>query len=194
MIRALLPPGADGKGFSFARTNGWYARSVIPAKLAKDETRLRQVLAVLDFLWAPFGSVEDTVCWFGKEGVTYDLKDSFPVPRTDAANANDVVGFAAWTAPFYYHSAVGREPIEEGVAYCEKLVESSVANPAAGVYSATATSSGARMSTLQQEYVNKIVTGRRPVRDLKVYREEWHKRGGDQIISELRRGLEQAAR
>jgi putative aldouronate transport system substrate-binding protein len=191
-MRALLPPGADGKGFAFPRTNGWYARSVIPAKVAKDERRLRQILQVLDFLWAPFGSVEDLVGWFGKEGVTYDLKDGFPVPRADAASANDVIGFAAWTAPFYYHSASGRAPIEAGVAYCEKLVKSSVENPVAGIYSAQAGRNEARMKTLQQEYVNQIVSGRRPLSDLAAYRQEWHQRGGDQIIDELRRGLDKA--
>jgi hypothetical protein len=48
------------------------------------------------------------------------------------------------------------------------------------------------MKTLQQEYVNQIVSGRRPLSDLAAYRQEWHQRGGDQIIDELRRGLDKA--
>ncbi len=188
-IELLVPPGADGKGFTFPISTGWYGRSVIPAKVAKDKQRLHEILQVLDYMWAPFGSVERLMGSFGKKGVTYDMKNGYPVARTDSANANDVVGFESWTAPFYYQSPRGKVAIQHAVDYCEKMVKSGVANPAASVYSPTSTRLSSQMDTLQQDYINQIVTGRRPMSDLKKYRQAWHSRGGDQIIGELKRGL-----
>lgn len=191
-IQLLVPPGQDGKGFTFPISTGWYGRSVIPAKAAKDPKRLHEILQVIDYMWAPFGSVERLIGSFGKEGVTYDMKNGYPVARTDSANANDVVGFESWTAPFYYQSPRGKKAIQTAITYCEAMVKSGVANPVASVYSPTSARLSSQMKTLQQDYINQIVTGRRPMSDLKKYRQAWHQRGGDQIISELKRGLHQA--
>lgn len=186
----LVPPGDGGKGFAVPRSSGWYARSVIPAKVAKDEKRLHEVLSVIDYLWAPYGSKELAIVWWGKQGSTYDVKHGIPEVRTSGKYANDVTGFSAWTAPFFYQSPEGRAPIQRAVSYCEKMVKSSVANPCANIFSPTQNRLDAQMTNLQQDYVNQIVTGRRPMSDLKKYRSEWHKRGGDQMMREYRKGLE----
>jgi len=191
-VQLLVPPGEGGKGFTFPVSTGWYGRSVIPAKVAKDAKRLHEILQVLDYMWAPFGSQERLVGSFGTRGVTFDMKNSYPVARTDSGNANDVIGFESWTAPFYYQSPRGKVAIQKAVSYCETMVKSGVANPMASVYSPTSTRLSSAMDTLQQDYINQIVTGRRPLSDLKKYRQAWRQRGGDTIISELKRGLQQA--
>ncbi len=190
-IRAITPPGKDGK-FTFPRTSGWWARTVIPASVGKDRKRLEEVLSVIDYLWAAYGSVERMIGSFGKEGVTYDRdKTGAPLPRSEGAMANDVIGFSSWTAPFYYYSVGGEKPIRDAVAYCEKMVQNSVPNPAAGLFSATASRQSGVLETLEKDYVNQIVTGRKPVSALAEYRAQWHKRAGDQIISELTKALDE---
>jgi putative aldouronate transport system substrate-binding protein len=191
-VQPLVPPGADGKGFAVPRTSGWYGRSVIPAKVGKDDKRLHEILQFIDFLAAPFGSRELATYMWGKDGVTYDLKNNFPVVRATGEIANDVVGFGGISEPFFYQSPGGRPAIERGVTYCEAMVRSSVANPVANIQSPTETRMSAQLTNLQADYINQIVIGRRPMSDLAKYRSEWHKRGGDQINSELRRGLDKS--
>jgi putative aldouronate transport system substrate-binding protein len=190
-VRPLVPPGANG--FAVPATNGLWGRSVIPAKIGKDKNRLHEILQFYNYLAAPVGSKELTTYMWGKENVTYDLKNNFPVIRTKGAIANDVVGFAGLCAPWFYQSPAGRPAIERGVSYCEKMVQSSVGNPVSTIISPTENRLSAQLTNLQQDYINPIVTGRRPMSDLDKYRKEWHRRGGDQIIGEYRRALDKTA-
>ena len=60
-----------------------------------------------------------------------------------------------------------------------------VGNPAGGLDSEAAFSTGDALAAMVLDYEGGIVTGRRPLSDLNELRDRWRKGGGDQMGSEL---------
>ncbi len=68
---------------------------------------------------------------------------------------------------------------------CGNSVARFVGNPAGGLDSETAFSTGDALAAMVLDYEGGIVTGRRPLSDLNELRDRWRKGGGDQMRSEL---------
>ena len=68
---------------------------------------------------------------------------------------------------------------------CGNSVARFVGNPAGGLDSEAAFSTGDALAAMVLDYEGGIVTGRRPLSDLNELRDRWRKGGGDQMGSEL---------
>ena len=64
----LIPPGFDGGKPAIERSQGFFGMSCIPAKVGKDTGRVKELLRIVDYCTAPFGS--------GKRKVARSVSDS----------------------------------------------------------------------------------------------------------------------
>ena len=184
---AFVPPHYEGDGDGlFGRSTGVFARVAISAQAAQDEERLMMLLDFCNYMRAPFGSEERYFLQHGEEGDYFTRvpgEEPEPVEDTD---------FQAEAAQLVY----GLDPVvynypdaQDAVAVAEQYVNNSEMDPCAGLFSDTETRNAAQLEELYESYINQIIVGNRPMSDLKVFREEWRTRGGDDIRTEFEEAL-----
>jgi putative aldouronate transport system substrate-binding protein len=81
----LVPPGYDGGNPAVERSQGFFGMTCIPTNVGKDTERLKELLRIVDYAQAPFGSEEYTFLRWGVEGVHYDLQNGAPTASITAA-------------------------------------------------------------------------------------------------------------
>jgi len=192
----LVPPGHDGGDIVLQRDAGYWGVVGISAKAAKDPKRLALLLQVCNYWRAPYGSKESLFINSGIEGVNYKFDSAGNmIPLGDDTADNDRAGIQ-WLGCF--NSPTTRIPlaankfVDDYQAKVEKLTAATVPDPTVGLYSKTNTSASAKLGQLATNYQNGIVTGRMPVSDVKKYRDDWRKAGGDQIRKEFQAALDKA--
>jgi hypothetical protein len=73
-VAALVPPGFDGGQSYTYNGTGFGSTAAFPASAAKQQGRVEELLRVLDYYSAPFGSEEYNFLTFGIEGVHHTLQ------------------------------------------------------------------------------------------------------------------------
>jgi len=185
----LVPFGAAGGKGVISPDLGFYCMLSIPASV-KDESRIDELLGVINYLAAPAGSTEYYLVHYGVEGHNYTVKDGVPVPSADPKLAGEsfLSQMSAFNVGFFFPGA----PADEALTcqkYAEQMTECFVADPTVGLDSETSFSKGDALSSIVQDYVNAIVTGRRPVSDVAEMRKRWKANGGDDMRTELETSL-----
>jgi putative aldouronate transport system substrate-binding protein len=192
-IGHLLPVGHDGSAAGIHQRQGIFGIYGIPASVGKDSERLQELLRVLNYTGAPFGSEEFLFMQFGIEGRHY-TKDGAgnPVevaqgPVLDERNLNFLN--QPVEAVTYFPGVPG-----DSVA-AQKLLESAatswIPDPTWGLVSDTNNRKAAALRQIEDDYQFGIITGRRPMSDLAVWRDEWKKGGGEDIRKEFEESLQQ---
>ena len=134
-------PASTAPASWWSRTSPTAARPACPHKLGEDEDRLHQVLDVLDYLSAPYGSEENLFVQNGIEGRHYDFDEhGVPVPITKNATELGVqyVGVDSGATPGAVHP---RHPVGRVVrhGHGECLAQHSIARPLEGLEVASQT-------------------------------------------------------
>lgn len=147
--------------------------------------RIKEVLGVLNYLAAPFGSHEFLLMHYGIEGVDHNLDDKGnPILTTKGK------GDAAMPWPYidmpqnyvYYPNATDFAPSIQGF---EKAILPSVQYDASvGLYSDTFTSKGALLQLGLSDGINGIVKGNSPLTAWDQVLSAWRSKGGDLIRTE----------
>jgi putative aldouronate transport system substrate-binding protein len=187
-LRVMLPPSQDGKSKPqhFLASQGLFATAI---KKASDD-RIKELLGVLDYLSAPFGSQEYNLLKYGVQGVDYDIDQAGNPVQTKK-------GVAESKAPWW---DVGAPPtaifdpnpdIAPILYQADKgLIDIGVANPTAGLFSQTNAQKGAALNQQVTDGLNAIFFGRSPVSALDQVIKDWRAGGGDQIRSEYEQELQ----
>lgn len=188
----LIPPGADGGRGVIMPDLGFYCMLSIPTSV-KEEKRIAELLRVIDYLAAPAGSEEYFLVHYGVEGHNYTVKDDVPIASTDEAVQGEsfLSMLGSFNVGFFFPGA----PEEEALTcqkYAEEMTECFVSDPTAGLDSETSYSKGDALSSIVQDYVNAIVTGRKPVSDLMELRKRWKGNGGDEMREEYEKAIAEA--
>jgi putative aldouronate transport system substrate-binding protein len=152
--------------------------------------RLRQVLRVLNFLAAPFGSQEYTLTHFGIQGVHYAL-DANGNPILNQTGQHDV--------NFLWNSIVGPPPALYNTRSAQfaptlqgderPMLAAGVNDPTVPLYSPTNGSKGGPLNQTLIDGLTDIVAGRRPTADFDQLVTDWRNGGGDQIRHEYEQAL-----
>jgi len=185
----LVPPGFDGGTPAIERSQGFFGMSCIPAKIGKDKERVKELLRVVDYCTAPFGSEEYLFLRWGLPGVHYEMKNGAPIATdlgkaeigslsSDIGRRNDV---------FYYPDAPDDARLMQ--QWCKDQMASGVENPTYGLYSPAAIAKGSELQTLTQDRMIAIITGREPFSSFDTFVKDWRSRGGDQIRMEYQQEL-----
>jgi putative aldouronate transport system substrate-binding protein len=178
-LSALVAPG----GVQF---QDWGGNQITVLKKGSAD-RVQQVLGVLNYLAAPFGSREYLNLTYGVEGVDFNFDSVGNPVYTDVGKNN--VQYIAWQTiisppPVLYDAldanfVKAAHPIETA-AHAQAVTDASV-----GLYSPTNAGKGAALTQTMTDGVNQILFGRAPVDSLDQLVAAWRSGGGDQIRSEL---------
>lgn len=193
-VRTLLPFGADGGKGVYYTTNGTQP-GVVAIKKASPE-RIKELLRVLNFLAAPFGTTEQLLLGYGVEGTDFTFDGNGTPVVTDkgaqelnapfAVPGNRALGGAP---PFLFHArshdftrVVHKD--EEDAAPILLL------DPIQGLYSNTDSTKGAVLRQMIAERIQAILMGRAPMSDYDQLVADWRSQGGDQIRAEYEQALQ----
>lgn len=183
-VEVIVPPGADGGTGAVYPDLGFYCMLSIPATIT-DEARIDEILGVINYLAAPAGSQEYYLSHYGVEGHNYTVEDGQIVNSTDedVTTESFLSMLSSFNLGFYFPGAADDATAAQKVA--EQMSEGFLENPVKTLDSETSFSKGDALSVLTNDYLSAIVTGRRPIADLKEMRDRWKRSGGDQIRTEL---------
>ena len=182
-LTALPPVGFDGdRGVQFQE---WGGNQITVLKKASPE-RIKQVLGVLNYLAAPFGTTEYLNLWYGRPGVDFAFDSQGNPVYTDAGRNN--VQYIAWqtiiSAPPVLYDALDPNFVKVAHPIETAVHELAVSDPTVGLYSATNANKGAKLQQEIWDGVNEVLFGRAALSSLDGIVQNWRQTGGDQIRAE----------
>ncbi|MGH2364463.1 MAG: extracellular solute-binding protein [Chloroflexota bacterium] len=186
-LRPVVPFGHDGgKGVQFLS-----APSVgLTALKQGSPDRIKELLGILNYLAAPFGSEEELLVNYGIKDQDYKL-DSKGNPVVTPKGRTALVPWAGLVrhTPVLYDA---NHPEAAKVAHDSevKAADIGIQSPVVGLYSNTYASKGASLNRTFTDGVNQILYGRTPVSSLDGLISSWRKNGGDQIRAEYEQALQ----
>ena len=153
--------------------------------------RIRELLRILDWLAAPFGSQEDLLLTAGIKDVDYTLDDRGNPVLTDRGNAD--ANNVPWKYTLQHPQVmyIADLPAYAQAAHTAEqlLIPLGVTDPTLGAYSPA---QGAQGTLLQKRFMDdltELLSGQRPVSDYDQLVQDWRDGGGNQIRSELQQAL-----
>lgn len=158
-----------------------------PFKKTDDEGRIRELLGLVNYLSAPFGTAEYMQKAFGSEGDDYTLEDGNYV-ATSSAEA-DVPGLRSALEIMTAGEGVIYNPIASDSEYIygkeKELLEMMMRRPTNGLYSDTSSKKGTELSTRLGDVRNDVIQGRKSLDDFQAAVKEWEEGGGLKILEEF---------
>lgn len=153
--------------------------------------RVKELLRILNWLAAPFGSQEDLLLTSGIKDADYKLDGNGNPILTERGNldANNV--------PWKYvvqHPQVMYTPDISGLSKAQYEAEQAeipvgVADPTLGAYSATFSAKGVTLTKAFMDGVNDVIAGRQPLTVFDTVVKDWQTNGGNQIRTEFVKSL-----
>lgn len=191
-LQPVILPGADGsKGVTYAGP-GYFGLTAISAKAAQDEARFKELLGVLNYLVAPFGSEEATFLMYGIEGVHSEPAEGGGFTLTDQGRADrSALVYPFLSENYFFYPGLPGEA-EFAQKFNEEMAAVAVSNPVRNVFSQTQGDVGAELGQFVTDKYTAFVTGREPIDTFSAFVDEWRSRGGDQIRSEYEEALRTA--
>jgi len=189
-LRMLVPPGFDGgKGVTFNQSGVPYSNG-IPAKVGKDTGRLKDLLRIMDYFGALFGSEEYTFLTFGIRDRDHTINANGSPVLTDQGKAEvNELGNISFPPRVYYFP----EDPPEDTMYLQTVTNDALAegvdDPTLGLYSPTFVAKAAELNQLNIDRKASIITGRDPLSALDTWLKDWRSRGGDMIRAEYQQEL-----
>jgi putative aldouronate transport system substrate-binding protein len=185
-------PAADGGKPAHFFGTGYLGTEVIKKGSAEREMEL---LRILNWLAAPFGSQEDALLTLGIQGVDYNLDASGNPVLTERGNPD------AFYVPWKYvmqHPQVIYAPDIPNYARTlheaeRTLIPLGVQNPTLGYFSPTLVAKGTLLTRAVADGLIEIMTGRRPFSDWDQVVRDWQLNGGNQMRTELQQAMQRAS-
>ncbi len=187
-VTGWVPIGHDGGKPTFFAHQGFFGYTAIPTSKGRDRERVKELLRIMDYFAAPFGSEERLFISNGIEGMHFTRDaDGRPI-RTDLGKAD--IGGIPWVTneiPVCYYDVPG------DAEYMQKLQGDLLANavddPTWNLYAPTNSMRAGELNQLQSDRTVAIVAGREPLSAWDGFLREWRSRGGDQIRKEYQESL-----
>jgi putative aldouronate transport system substrate-binding protein len=186
-VDTMIPFGHDGKAKP-VYDMGYGTVGFTPFKKA-DEGRIRELLALVNYLSAPFGTKEYLQKNFGTAGQQYTL-DANKNPVLNSAGNQQAPGLVSalqiMTAP---ESVIFNPAFPEDTkkihATEQELLKYAMRNPTAGTYSDTSSKVGTKLTAAFRDTIVDIVTGRQKMDAYDGALKRWKSGGGDKMRGEF---------
>lgn len=151
------------------------------------DARIKEVLGVLNFLAAPFGTQEDALLTYGVKDVDYTFDDQGnPVPSPQGLSSTPMPWRNLASPPPATFNPVKSKEFAQLVHPGEQALVAAQAPIAVdGLYSPTDATKGAALAQMLADAELAIVSGRSPVSSWDQTVQDWRAQGGDQIRTEL---------
>lgn len=192
-VVAVGPPGHDGGDPVIHQQGGYFGIAAIPSEVGRDQARVEELLRVINYWCAPFGSEEHTFINYGIEGRHFSYDDrGTPIALDGDRPLTEVAGPSFLVQPLeavFFFPGDDQAAIEAQRSIAE-AVPLSIENPVSSLISETDIRQSAALGQLNDDYLYGIITGRRPISELGAWRDRWRSTGGDQIRKEFESSLE----
>ncbi|MGA7204589.1 MAG: sugar ABC transporter substrate-binding protein, partial [Specibacter sp.] len=158
-----------------------------------DEKRIKEQLALINWLSAPFGTEEYLLKNYGVEGKDFTLdKDGNPILNEDGLkNVPGVVSaLNIMSSPERVNFNPGSPDVTQYIYDTEKkLLEFAWRNPTNGTYSDTNAKVGPKIQKIIRDKTIDIITGRAKVSDFADVLKRWQNEGGNKMREEYQADL-----
>jgi putative aldouronate transport system substrate-binding protein len=149
--------------------------------------RIRELLRILDWLAAPFGTQEDMLLSYGIAGSDFSIDAEGQPKLTPAGTTN--AGYVPWRylSQYPYVQYQADLPSYSSIMFDAETVQvnAGVVDPTLGFYSATNFAKGRLAEMNFRQGAVDIVVGRRPLSDYDQIVTDWRNTGGDQSRKEF---------
>lgn len=185
-----LPPGHDGGKPAMAIGTASYGFGGIPSSV-KDEKKIVELIHIMEYWAAPFGSEEFTFMYKGIEGKMFNYVKGAPVAVSNG-NQNWANGINYLCGPgeinYFYANQPGEA--ERMQHWQEESLDGATADPTQGLYSPAWVQNAASLVKMEQDAFNRIATGAQPMSHLDEVIKTWKRQGGDQARKEFQDALQ----
>jgi putative aldouronate transport system substrate-binding protein len=191
--QAVLPFAAHDSG----KPQHFFGKGYLTTTALKQAPpeRIKELLRIINWLAAPFGSAEDLLLTVGVKDADYtlDAEGNFTPTARSNTDANSVPWkyivqrpqVAYWPGiPDYAKAATDFEKV---------VVPLGVADPTLGYTSATFDARGVQLSQALTDGVTDVLAGRRPLDDFDQLVKDWQNNGRNQMRMELQQAIAAAA-
>jgi putative aldouronate transport system substrate-binding protein len=185
-----IPPGFDGGKPTIPLGSASYGFGAIPSTI-KDDSKIVELLHIMEFIAAPFGSDEFNFIYYGIEGDMFYWDNGAPLRVTNGNQTwSNGLNYLCGTTEinYFYANQPGEAELMQQLQ--ERQIQSSVADPTQGLYSPTWVAQGANLIKMQQDGYNAMVVGNQPLSYLSQLISDWKSQGGDQARKEFQQSLE----
>jgi putative aldouronate transport system substrate-binding protein len=187
-VVAMVPMAHDGGPAIAYKGNGFWGFVAIPSAV-RDEARIQELLGILNYYAAPFGSQENVFLGNGLEGVHHTVQpDGTRVSTEQGQREIQNLTYLATPPTVFFYDRPG------DAVYMQQMIADHMAiaipNPTMTLYSPTSVEQGGELGQLEEDAVNAVITGREPVSALDEMENAWRSRGGDQIRQEYQDALD----
>ncbi|MDE3078174.1 MAG: hypothetical protein KGJ86_22350, partial [Chloroflexota bacterium] len=158
--------------------------------------RVKELLGILDFMVAPFGTQENVLLNYGLKGRDFAL-NSKANPILNKQGHTEVTSFPIWrlsAPPPVIFNPNSTEFAQITHKATSEALAMGVPSPVAGLYSKTLAQKGATLNQKLTDGLNSIIYGRASVSSLDQLVKDWRTGGGDQVRSELEQALQTSAK
>jgi putative aldouronate transport system substrate-binding protein len=187
----IIPPfsARAGQKPQFYLTGGYLGATALK-KASPD--RIKELLGILNYLAAPFGSAEDLLLTSGVNGVDYTLDPKGNPVLTKQGNAD--ANYTPWKY-VTQHPAVIYTPDIPNYAKTlsnaeHTLIPYGVSDPTVGLISPTQITKGAALTQPVADGTVDIIVGRRPLSDWDGLVRDYFTGGGEQIRTEFMNAIQ----
>jgi putative aldouronate transport system substrate-binding protein len=185
-IRLIMPFAHNGGRGRYFFGGGSFGNTFIKKAGA---SRVKELLRVVDYFAAPFGSREYLLITSGVKDIDYTLDDKGnPIPtkrgQADTTLSSGYVGTYVVNCPTPIFDPKYPEYARVVHQQEEQLVPLGVMNPTVGLYSNTNVSKGTTLGQMVNDRLSAIIAGRAPMSDYDNLVRDWRSQGGDQIRQE----------
>lgn len=196
VVDFLVPPVAPGHSLAVAQDPGYWGIVAIAAAAEKDPRRMRELLGVCNYFAAPYGSSEALFLGSGIEGYNFRFGAGHAVEPIDNADATTNLQGLRWlgaNAPSYIALDAKNAKRKDSLLHeLELLTTAAKVDPTVGMYSPTQVSTSAQLTALNEDWRNKVVSGRAPLSAIATWRKQWRANGGDQVRHEFEKAIRNA--
>lgn len=186
MMSFRVPYAADGgKGVH------WQGSAFSVSAIKKGAKNVEELLNVIDYFNAPFGSQEHFDVMFGPEGVTHTIKNGQPVVTKDTDSYRALsTGFIGSGTSTMYASDPNLKPHYERWYKTQKAIEPMmVTDPTMGYYAADNAKAGPLDKAIDDAQGDYIM-GRKSLDEFKKVIADWRKNGGDKICQQYEAAIQ----
>ncbi len=181
-VGAMIAPAFEGggKGRQFTGSGSF----AVTAVKQGDEARVKQLLAIANWMVAPFGTAEHLFRKFGVEGTDYTMTDGVPKPtKRGETDVKIPLQYLVDSPPVIGPGE--KAVVDKQYAFHRKAATLLVEDPTVGLDSATRAAKGSALSKILNGAVSEIVRGNKPVTDWSGVVRNWRQSGGDTMRGEF---------
>lgn len=186
-------PSVNGGTGVHAQSMGWADIICIPSALQGEPERIKELLRICNYYRSPINSTERLFLQHGIEGRQWEWGEGKRVTPIEGAPAEtDMMWLGLLGDPIYQVPEANADIAQNVMETYEAAISSGETNELDGLFNEAESRNAAKLQQLYEEYFNGIVSGRRPLSDVENFRKEWLAGGGQEVLDEFERLLDEA--